>query len=176
MTDPAGIDPGDLVFLGRVEKPHGLKGALSVRLFSGHGRPAFSPGTELHLEGKGAVTVVRCTERGDSRYSLTFREIRSREEAEGFRNAALSIDRSEASEKLDFIPLSSFPGFTIVSRGREMKVVGTEASGANPMLLVENDGKLFHVPIIMAMALGSVDWESMTIKLDLPEGLEDLTI
>jgi hypothetical protein len=57
-----------------------------------------------------------------------------------------------------------------------MKVVGTEASGANPMLLVENDGKLFHVPIIMAMALGSVDWESMTIKLDLPEGLEDLTI
>lgn len=165
-----------MVFLGRAEKPHGLKGALSVRFFSGHGIPGISSGTVLYLDGIGAVTVSRCTVRGDSRFSLTFREIRSREEAEVCRNAALYISREEASEKLEFIPLYSFPGFTIRSRGEDLRVVDAEPSGSNPMLTVEKDGKLFNVPIIMVMNQGTVDWENMVIVIDLPEGLEDLPI
>lgn len=176
MTDPTGIDPGDLIFLGRVEKPHGLKGALSVRLYSGHGHAGIPAGTSLHLEGLGPVEVTRCTERGDSRFSLTFAGIRSREEAEQYRNASLSITRAEASSKLEFVPLFAFAGLTLRSRGEDMKVLDVEPSGQNPMLLVENGEKRFHVPINMVMDLGSVDWDGMLAEVDLPEGIQDLPI
>lgn len=175
MTDNAAAVSGDLVLLGRAEKPHGLKGALSVRLFVGYGRAGFREGTTLVLEGIGPVTVVRCTERGDSRYSLTFREVRSRQEAEEYRNASLSISR-ESMGDLDFIPLFGFPGMTLESGGSVMKVLDAEPSGANPMLLVEHGEKVFHVPIILVMETGRVDWDGMRIEVELPEGLEDLPL
>ncbi|OPL19210.1 MAG: hypothetical protein AVO35_11570 [Candidatus Aegiribacteria sp. MLS_C] len=175
MTDQAVTGSGDLVLLGRAEKPHGLKGSVSVRMFVGHGRVGFREGTSLVLDGIGTVTVVRCTERGDSRYSLTFREVRSRQEAEEHRNASLFISRASMGE-LDFIPLYGFPGMTLESRGSVMKVLDAEPSGANPMLLVEHGEKVFHVPVILVMETGRVDWDGMRIEVELPEGLEDLPL
>lgn len=176
MTETSATVPGDMVFLGRAEKPHGLKGALSIRLYAGSGKVGFSPGTRLFLEGFGDVTVTRCTERGDSRYSLTFREIRSREEAEDLRNASLYVAAEELRERIDFVPLYSFPGMTLRSGGREMEVLDAEPSGSNPMLVVRYGDKIFHVPVMMVIEAGTVDWDGRMIEVELPEGMEDLPI
>lgn len=165
-----------MIYLGRVEKPHGLKGGLRIRLFGGYGTPGVPVGTRLFMEREAEVTVSRCTERGESMFNITFREIRSREEAEGYRNADLYITPEEADERLEFVPLYMFSGFTIVSRGNEVRVADVEPSGRNPLLLVETDDRKFYVPVAMVMTEGDVDWDERVIRLDLPEGLEDLPL
>lgn len=109
-------------------------------------------------------------------FNITFREIGSREEAEGYRNASLYITREEADEKLEFVPLYLFSGFTIMSRGSEVRVADVEPSDRNPLLLVEMGDKTFLVPVAMVMNEGDVDWNERIIHLDLPEGLEDLPL
>ncbi len=174
MTDSGRPIPDDIVYLGYVEKTHGLKGGLRVRFFSGHGTPDIPVGTTVLFNGKRRLTVSRCTFMGNSRFNLTFREIGNRDDAEKCRDGSIYITRAEAKVKLDFIPLYSFSGFEILSRGYSLTVVDVEPAAANPLLLVEKNGVRFHVPIIMVMNEGLIDWEKKVIELDLPDGLEDL--
>ncbi len=176
MIDSDRLIPDELIYLGYVEKTHGLKGGLRVRLFQGYGTSEVPVGTVIILNGVRSLTVSRCTYRGDSRFNLTFKEIRSREDAEDCRDGSIYITRDEAVRKLDFIPLYSYSGLIIRSGGCCMKVVDVEPSGANPMLVVENNGNRFHVPLILVVNEGTIDWKEKSIKLDLPEGLEELPI
>ncbi|NOQ22892.1 MAG: hypothetical protein GQ565_09650 [Candidatus Aegiribacteria sp.] len=177
MTDFNSSVPGDIIYLGYVEKTHGLKGGLRVRLFQGYGNPDIPVGTVVLLNGSRLLTVSRCTAYGgDSRFNLTFREICNRDEAEELRNDSIYISRDEADGKLGFIPLYNFAGLDILSRGYRMRIVDVEPAGVNPMLIVENNGNRFHVPVILVMNEGSIDWKEKVIELDLPEGLEELPL
>ncbi len=176
MTDNSNAVPGDIVYLGYVEKTHGLKGGLRVRLFLGFGSPDVSVGTVVLLDGSRPLTVSRCTYGGGSRFNLTFGEIRNRDDAEELRNGSIYIARGEAEAKLGFIPLYNFAGLDILSRGCRMRIIDVEPAGANPMLLVEKDENRFHVPVIMVMNEGTIDWKEKVIELDLPEGLEELPL
>ncbi len=175
MTDTDCSVPDDTVYLGYVEKTHGLKGGLRVRLFLGYGAPEVSIGTVMLLNGSRPLTVSRCTHGGDSRFNLAFEEI-DRDDAVECVNGSIYIARDEADLKLGFVPLYSFAGLDIMSRGCRMRIVDVEPAGANPMLLVENNGNRFHVPIILAMNEGSIDWKEKVIRLDLPVGLEELPL
>ncbi|MCK4806316.1 MAG: hypothetical protein KAT09_01650 [Candidatus Aegiribacteria sp.] len=176
MTDSNSSVPDGIVYLGYVEKTHGLKGGLRVRLFQGYGTPDVPVGTVILLNGSRHLTVKRCTYGGDSRFNLTFREICSRDDAEELRNGSIYISRDEADAKLGFIPLYNFAGLEIISRGCRMRIVDVEPAGVNPMLLVENNENRFHVPVILVMNEGSIDWKKKVIELDLPEGLEELQL
>ncbi len=176
MTDSNSSVPDDIVYLGYVEKTHGLKGGLRVRLFQGNGTPDVSVGTVILLNGSRRLTVSRCTYGGGSRFNLTFREIGNRDDAEELRNGSIYISRDEADAMLGFIPLYNFTGLEILSRGCRMRVVDVEPAGVNPMLLVENNGNRFHVPVVLVMNVGSIDWKEKVIELDLPEGLEELPL
>ena len=86
------------------------------------------------------------------------------------------ISRDEADAKLGFVPLYNFVGLDILSRGSRMRIIDVEPAGANPMLLVENNENRFHVPVILVMNEGSIDWKEKVIELDLPQGLEELPL
>ena len=176
MTDNNSAIPDDIVYLGYVEKTHGLKGGLRVRLFQGHGTPDVPVGTVILLNGSEPLTVSRCTYGGGSRFNLTFEEICNRDDAEELRNGSIYISRDEADAKLGFIPLYNFAGLDILSRGCRMRIVDVEPAGANPMLIVDNNKNRFHVPLILVMNEGSIDWEEKVIELDLPQGLEELPL
>ena len=176
MTDSDRPVPEDIVYLGYVEKTHGLKGGLRVRLFPGYGTLDVPVGTVILLNRSRQLTVSRCTFAGNSRFNLTFREIGNRDEAEKCRDCSIYITRGEIKAKLDFIPLYCFSGMEINSRGCRMRVVDVEPAGANPLLLTEKEGKRFPVPLILVMSEGSINWEEKVIELDLPEGLEDLPL
>jgi len=165
-----------MIYLGYVEKTHGLKGALRVRLFPGHGTGEVPVGTVVLLNKSRPLIVSRCTYRGDSRFNLTFEEISNREDADGCRDCSVYITRDEIDRKLDFIPLYSFSGLDIHSGGRCMRVVDVEPASVNPLLIVEDNGNRFHVPLVLVMNEGSINWEERVIEIDLPEGLEDLTL
>ena len=176
MTDNSNKVPGDIVYLGYVEKTHGLKGGLRVRLFLGFGTPDVSVGTVVLFNGSRPLTVGRCTYGGGSRFNLTFVEISNRDDAEELRDGSVYISRDEAEAKLGFIPLYNFAGLDILSRGCRMRIIDVEPAGANPMLIVEKDENRFHVPVILVMNEGSIDWQKKVIELDLPEGLEELPL
>ncbi len=176
MTDNSKTVPDDIVYLGYVEKTHGLKGGLRVRLFQGHGTTDIPVGTVILLNGSEPLTVSRCTYGGGSRFNLTFEEICNRDDAEELRNGSIYISRDSADAKLGFIPLYNFAGLDILSRGCRMRIVDVEPAGANPMLLVENNENRFHVPVILVMNEGSIDWKEKVIELDLPQGLEELPL
>lgn len=176
MTDSDRPVPDDIVYLGYVEKTHGLKGGMRVRLFQGYGTSDVPVGTVILLNRSRPLTVSRCTFTGDSRFNLTFREIGNRDDAEKCRDCSIYITRDEIEAKLDFVPLYCFSGMEINSRGCRMRIVDVEPASANPLLLVENNGKRFSVPLILVMSEGSINWEDRAIELDLPEGLEDLPL
>ena len=113
MTDNNNSVPEDTVYLGYVEKTHGLKGGLRVRLFQGHGTSEVPVGTVILLNGSEPLTVSRCTYGGGSRFKLTFEEIRNRDDAEELINGAIYISRDEADAKLCIIPLYAFAGLNI---------------------------------------------------------------
>jgi ribosomal 30S subunit maturation factor RimM len=177
LTDSRLSIPDDVIYLGYVEKTHGLKGGLRVRLFQGYGTSEVPVGTVVLLDGRRPLTVSRCTYYGDSRFNLTFREIRSKQEAEDCRDCSIFIEMDDSDQKkLGFIPLYRFSGMEIHSRGSTMKVIDVEPAGANPMLVVESGENRFHVPVILVVHEGSINWKEKEIMLDLPEGLEELSI
>ncbi len=149
---------------------------MRVRLFVGDGDAEIPRGLRLILGRSSHVTVLRCTDRSGSRFNLTFEEIGSREEAEEFRNASIHIPRENVMEELGFIPLYLFSGLTIRTRGRDLRVVDVEPADSNPQLTVEKDGVRFHVPVILVTSQGEIDWKEMRVVLDLPEGIEELSI
>lgn len=176
MTDPTGRRTVELLLLGRVEKPHGLKGAVRVQLFTAGPAGGIPAGTRLQLQDEGAVTVSRCTATGGSRFNLTFLELSCREDAERCRGRKIWIPRDEVMDELDFIPLEIFRGFVLRSSDKEFKVADVLDCQPNPLLILERDEKRFGVPVMMVTDQGRIDWENGIIFLDLPSGLEDLPL
>ena len=167
--------PGGVVYLGYVEKPHGLKGGFTVRVFSGTGHAVIPPGTRILLEESISMTVTRCTVRGDSRINLTFREIRNREDADRYKGCSIFIKRDEAERMLEFFPLYGFVGMEIKSEGKTFPVVDIEPSDSNPLLLVKDVETEFHVPLVLVLNEGNIRWKDKIIELVLPVGLSELS-
>lgn len=162
------------IYLGRIERPHGLKGGVKVRLHSGKGSPHLPRGTEVLLKDGRRLTVSRCSSMGTEVCSLTFEEVRNRDDAEALRDASLLIARSEMENRLEYVPLHVFMGMRIISRGSRLEITGLQANSANPLVLVSDGDNQFHVPVVLLLAEGDVNWSQGTVKLDLPAGLEDL--
>lgn len=102
-TDPAQSAPGPrLVELGKIVKPHGLKGAVKALIWSGSdenlnlGSMLFvflEDGTRRELTLRQVAPLGNC-------FQLQFDGVDSPEKAERLRNGTLFIDREDLSEGL----------------------------------------------------------------------------
>ncbi len=165
--------PEDVIYLGYVEKPHGLKGGFTVRVFSGIGQAVIPPGTGILFEENRSMTVTRCSIRDNSRINLTLEEIHNREDADGYRGCSIFIKRDEAERMLEFFPLYGFIGMEIHSESKIYAVVDIEPSESNPLLLVKNAETGFHVPLALVLNEGEIRWKDKIIELVLPVGIDD---
>lgn len=173
MTDNSHAVLEDVIYLGYVEKPHGLKGGFTVRIFSAVGQADIPPGTGILFEKNRSMTVARCSIRDNARINLTLKEIRNREDADGCRGCSIFIKRDEAERMLSFFPLYGFVGMEINSDSRTYVVVDIEPSESNPLLLVKNAETEFYVPLILVLNEGEIRWKDRTIELVLPVGIDD---
>ncbi|MBD3279031.1 MAG: hypothetical protein GF388_12085 [Candidatus Aegiribacteria sp.] len=112
----------------------------------------------------------------DSVTYITLDGVTTREEAEELRNSSIYITRDDALSRLEYVPLHLFLGMVIRSGEDELTVCDIVPSSANPLLVVENGDREFPVPLAMLTASGSIDWEEETAEMELPKGLEDLSI
>lgn len=147
--------------VGRVVKPHGLRGEVIVELFTNR-TERMAAGTVLSTPA-GPLTVEESTPHL-GRWIVFFAGVRSREDAEALRGVVLS---AEPIDDPDELWVHELVGAEVV--GIDDRAYGTVAAvEANPAsdLLVLDGGGLVPLRFVVSHAAGR-------IVIDPPEGLLD---
>jgi 16S rRNA processing protein RimM len=168
--------PARLV-VGRVRRPHGVRGELSVEVLS-DAPERFAPGAELGVGDPDgpvppAAATVRAARLHQGRLLLTLEGVASRDAADRLRGAWLSIPAASARPlgQGEFWP-HQLVGLAVVDRqGRERgRVADVVPGAAHDLLAVElPDGGSALVPAVAALV--TVELEAGRVLVDAVPGL-----
>lgn len=172
-------DERDLIALGIIRKPHGVRGEASVELFAG----------DLdRMDGVDEVVLVSPDEksRRDStvesvrvhsgRLLVKFAGIDSPEALAAFRNWTVEVDETAARElDEDEYFLHDLAGLTLVDREGRIRGVVKEAyeGGAGVLLEVQHEGRTYDVPFAAGICV-EISLGEKRIVVELPEGIDNL--
>ena len=168
-------DLPERVTVGRVIRPHGVRGEVSVAVLTDvPGR--FDPGNRLLLareEGGAAETVEVAFQRPHkSGVVVRFTGIEDRDRAEELRGAWLEVERSAVPAA----PPGTYYHYELLGcrcfdGGRELGEVVDLAEDGGGLLLIVADGER-RVPVpFVASFLREIDVAAGRIELELPPGL-----
>jgi len=160
------------VTYGYVERAHGLKGRMILKLFVLGPAVPLEPDTVLDAGGK-TLTVTRSRKRDNERITIDCKEVWTQAQAVALRGETITADLSDVLREDFPLPVHGFAGFTILSGDKSFTVQEVQYNSTNPQLKVSGEGKSFTVPLNMALT-GDVNAEDRTISVELPEGLEEL--
>ncbi len=152
-----------LLEVGRIEKPHGVRGDVIVRLTTNRAERV-APGTSLHTRN-GMLAVVGSRPHQD-RFIVTFAGVVGREGADALRGCALFAEPIDDPDELWVHELIGAEVFDAegVARGRVTDVLANPASD----LLVLVGGALVPVQFVTRVDPGR------RIDVDVPDGLFEL--
>jgi ribosomal 30S subunit maturation factor RimM len=160
------------VTYGYVERTHGLKGRLVLKLFVMGPAVPLDEGSVLYI-GEKPFTVTRSRKRDNERITVDCEGLFSREQADELRGETVTVDLDSVLKEGFPLPVHGFSGFTVLSGGMRFQVEEVRYNSTNPQLMVKGEKGLFPVPLNLALT-GEVDPEQRTITVQLPEGLEEL--
>jgi len=159
--------------VGRVAKPHGVRGEVAVQLLTDH-PDRFVPGTIFPGEAGAPPLVVATARSHHGRLLVRFEGIEDRDQAESLRGALLLIPVAERRELgLDEFWPESLAGLRASSvQGEHLgTVTGVITGEAQDRLVVETGpGARVEVPFVSEIVL-DVDEAAGTVVIDAPEGL-----
>ena len=168
----------ELLVVGRVLRPHGLAGEVSVEIATDFPE-RFRAGSTLvwRRSGEERRLILSGARPHGRRMLLSFEGVRDAEAARAISGAELCVTTDEAFPA----PEGFFYGHQIRgwlcedSAGRRLgHAVGLEQAPAGPLLSVETrPGKVALVPFVHGIVV-TVDRAGRRIVLDPPEGLLDL--
>lgn len=169
--------PEDLVVIGRLARPHGLRGEMSVEVLSDFPE-RFVPGLAvIGVDAAGArrPLVVSAVRPNGERLLLTFQGVSSRTDADGLRGLDIAVPKgSEVPRPAGFVYHFDLEGCRAVDRsGRELGLVTAleELGGRSLLTLLTASGER-DVPFVEPIVV-SVDLEKRLVVLDPPAGLLD---
>ena len=177
MTEP------DTVVVGRIGRPHGVRGEVTVEVRTDDPDLRFTPGAVLLTDpaDRGPLTVAGA--RWHREILLLALEgpggrvIGSREEAEELRNTQLLVEVSQlpALDDPDDYYDHQLVGLTARLTGGEVlgRVVAVEHEGAARLVVEKADGGEVLVPFVAAI-VPTVDLAAGEVVIDPPEGLLEL--
>jgi 16S rRNA processing protein RimM len=167
-----------MVLVGRVVRPHGLRGQVVIASETDFGAERFAPGAKVWRqpgEAMSELVVVDSYPQAD-RWVVAFENVTTVEDAEELRGIELRIPE-DARMPLgpDEYYLYDLVGCEVrtaagVEVGR-VQAVYTGAGGA--LLSVDRDGAEVLVPLVKAM-VPEIDVAARRIIVDPPEGLLDV--
>lgn len=163
--------PDDAVAVGRIVRPHGVRGDLLVYSLSDHaGR--FAAGARFETRPGSQPLTVASSRPHKQGYIVRFVEVGDREQAEQLAKATLTI-RAGDRRPLDdgeFWPDQLIGLRTETSAGAPLgQVTDVVQGGAQDRLVVTiADGATVEVPFVAAI-VGDIDGERIVV--DAPEGL-----
>lgn len=168
----------DLVVVGRLARPHGLRGEMSVEVLTDF-PDRFAPGLVLVATdtagGRKRELVVSAVRPNGDRLLVTFEGVASRTSADELRGLDLAVPKgSETPRPEGFVYHFDVEGCRAVDRdGRELGVVTGLADVAGRSLLeIRTPGGSRDVPFVEPIVI-SVDLERRVVVLDPPAGLLD---
>lgn len=156
----------DLLEVGRVDRPHGLRGEVLVSLVTNR-TERLQVGAEL--QAAGAALVVRRARRHDGRWLVTFEGYDDRDAVEGLRGTVLLAAPLEDPTELWVHRLigAEVVCNAGVARGR---VIAVQANPASDLLVLDS-GAL--VPLTFVATVTDAG-EGSRITVEAPDGLFDL--
>src|SRR5947199_2519714 len=170
---------GDRIALGIIRKAHGVRGEASVEAWS-DSPERFSDVSSVTLvspdESATRDTTIESVRIHAGRALVKFSGIDSPEEVQLLQNWTVEVPESEARTlDEDEYFLHDLIGLRLVDgEGVERgNVIGIEETGGGVLLVVEGTRGKFDVPFAADICT-NVDLDAKTIKVELPEGIEDL--
>jgi 16S rRNA processing protein RimM len=190
-TDPTGSVPichvrrrvsvEDYLVVGRIGRPHGLKGEVSVEPRTDEPERRFAPGARLATEGRrpgadaGTALTVRATRWHSGRLLVTFEEITDRTAAEDARGTLLvvPVDPTERPEDPEEFYDHQLVGLSVETTAGERvgELVEVVHGAAQDLLVVRaEDDREVLVPFVAAL-VPEVDLGGGRIVVDDRPGL-----
>ncbi len=168
------------VVVGRIGRPHGVRGDVNVESRTDEPDRRFAPGTVLSTDHADHPQLTVEDFRWHSgRLLLHFAEVGDRTVVEALRGVLLStdVDPDEAPDDPDEFYDHQLVGLRVVDRsGTTLGSVTDVVHGAQDLLMVARvDGRRVMIPFVGAL-VPEVDVAGGRIVVDLPDGLLDLTV
>ncbi len=183
------------VQVARIGKPHGIRGEVTVELFTDNPEARFAKGETLEIENfRAGSEVARIAPAGQltvagSRWNkkilvVRFEEVTSRNDAEVLRNTRLVFDSSEVDEDegiyehdvlgLPVFLLSEVPEGELPQGEGIGKVSGLQTMPTQDLLLIElNNGQEAMIPFVEEL-VPELDLDEKFVLIDPPAGLLNL--
>jgi 16S rRNA processing protein RimM len=154
-----------LLEVGRITKPHGVRGDVLVQLTTER-TARLDPGSVLETD-RGPLTVVRSSPHHD-RWIVQFEGFTDRDQVEGWRGVLLRAEPLDEPVDEGTFWVHELVGATVaLADGTEVGVVAEVEGNPASDLLVLDTGALVPVVFVVDQAEGRV-------TIDPPEGLFDL--
>ncbi len=175
-TSSTSSAPDGRIVVGRILRPHGVRGELVVEILS-EVPDRFSPGRRLWLaprNGPAALVEIVAARQGPGGASLVrLAGFEDRDQADGARGALLEVDRSEVPPP----PAGSYYLFDLVgclcvdeSRGEIGRISEVREDGGGLLLVARGELGEILVPYVAAI-VRQVDLRERRVSVHLPEGL-----
>jgi 16S rRNA processing protein RimM len=174
-----GREPVRLV-VGRIGKPHGLRGEVTVEVRTDDPEGRFAPGAVLATDPpeRGPLTVISANSQ-NGRMVIWFREARDRTAAEALRNTLLvvEVDPDEPTGAPDEYYDHQLVDLAVVTvDGREVGTVAEmlHIAGQDLFAVRRPDGREVLIPFVEQI-VPKVDLKLGTVVVDPPDGLLELS-
>jgi 16S rRNA processing protein RimM len=165
--------------VGRIVRPHGIRGELVVAITTDDPAARFAAGTELATDPAGAGPLtVEAVRPHQGRLIVAFEGVPDRDGAEALRGVKLCVDSAGVPPPTDPDEYHDFQlvGLAAVSQAGEAlgEVVRVDhGPGADLLVLRLTSGRAALVPFVRAI-VPTVDLDAGRVVLTPPEGLLDL--
>ncbi len=165
------------VVVGRIGRPHGIKGEVTVEPRTDEPDERFAPGAVLLLDDPGASLVVERTHWHSGRLLVTFQGVTDRNAAEALRGTLVHVERAEDElpEDPEEFYDSSLEGCAVVLRDGTVvgEVVDVVHLPAQDLLAVRREGRSEVLIPFVEQLVPEVDLAARVIVVDPPGGLLD---
>lgn len=169
------------VVVGRIGRPHGIRGEVTVEVRTDSPDVRFAPGSVLTTEPArlGPITVAAARWHS-GRLLLSAAGVHDRTGAEALRGAVLSaeVDDDEVPEDPEEFYDHQLRGLAVVASADAADVVGVvddvlHLPGQDLLSVKREDGREVLVPFVAEIVTG-IDLDSGRVTVALPAGLLDL--
>ncbi|WP_424529688.1 ribosome maturation factor RimM [Sphaerisporangium viridialbum] len=162
--------------VGRIGRPHGIRGEVTVEVRTDDPEARFAPGTSLATEPAGTGPLVVERMRWNKNILvLGFEGIADRNEAEELRDTILVIDSSEIPPPGDPDEFYDHQliGLSVVTTGGEAvgEIVDVLHHGQDLLVIQRDQGEVL-IPFVKAL-VPEVDLDAKRVVVDAPPGLLD---